>query len=381
MASTAALVIVLSVFNGFQTFLVDKFNRFNPPIKIEAKEGKVFEIPDNPTSDFRYSISDLEKIEGVKAVEKVLSDMVLVTYNDKQTLAALYGVSENYPKLSGLDAMVIDGNFYTDSSSGIVPGVGIAGFLGIELHDFLPIKLYYPKRNKTNFANPIDAFQTCYAPPVGVFASLTPYDEQSLFVNIDFTKKLFEYETEISYIAIYLDENVTQKKVQKKIQQLVGEDFTVKTQVQQEAALYKIMQAENLIVFLILSFIFIIASFNIIGILGMLIVEKKQDISILHTLGAPQALLKKVFLMVGAMIGTFGGFLGMLLGLLGCLIQEHFKIITLGTPNSSLMLNAYPVSISFFDFIATFLLIIAVSLLTSRLSLRGLKNSHLKNTY
>ena len=381
MASTAALVIVLSVFNGFQTFLVDKFNRFNPPIKIEAKEGKVFEVPNNPISGMRYSISDLEKIEGVKAVEKVLSDMVLVTYNDKQTLATLYGVSENYPKLSGLDAMVIDGNFYTDSLFGIVPGVGIAGFLGIELHDFLPIKLYYPKRNKTSFANPIDAFQTCYAPPVGVFASLTPYDEQSLFVNIDFTKKMFEYETEISYIAIYLDENVTLKKVQKKIQQLVGEDFTVKTQVQQEAALYKIMQAENLIVFLILSFIFIIASFNIIGILGMLIVEKKQDISILHTLGATQALLKKVFLMVGAMIGTFGGFLGMLLGLIGCSIQQHFKIITLGTPNTSLMLNAYPVSISLLDFIATFFLIIAVSLLTSRLSLRGLKNSHIKNTY
>ena len=381
MASAAALIIVLSVFNGFQNFFVDSFNRFNPPIKIEAKEGKVFEIPDNPISDFQFSISDLKKIEGVKAVEKVLSDMVLVTYNDKQTLATLYGVSEDYPNLSGLDATVIDGNFSTnDASSGVVPGVGVAEFLGIELYDFLPIKLYYPKRNKTNFVNPMDAFQTCYAPPVGIFATLTPYDEQSLFANMDFAKKMFEYETEISYIAIYLDENVTQTKVQKKIQQLVGEDFTVKNQIQQEATLYKIVQAENLIVFLILSFIFIIASFNIIGILGMLIVEKKQDISILHTLGATQALLKKVFLMVGAMIGTFGGFLGMFLGLFCCLIQQHFKIIKLGTPGASI-LNAYPVSISFLDFIVTFFLIIAVSLLTSRLSLRGLKNSHIKNTY
>jgi lipoprotein-releasing system permease protein len=376
MASAAALIIVLSAFNGMEELIADNFNRFNPPLKIEAKEGKVF-----TDFEFRISSSELENVEGVKAVEHVISDMVLVTYNEKQTLATLYGVSERYPDLSGLAAMTIDGDFNTGTENGIVFGAGIAGFLGIELHDYVPVKLYYPKRNKKNFANPMDAFQMCYAFPAGVFASYTPYDENALFLPETFAKELFDYDTEISYIAIYLDESASPEKVQKKLTQLVGDDFTVQNQMQQEALLFKTIQAEYLIVYLILGFIFVIATFNIIGILSMLIVEKKQDISILHTLGASKALLKKVFLIVGAMIGILGGFLGMCIGLICCLIQLHFGVISLGNAESSFLITAYPVSIYLKDFVVVFSLIILISLLTSRFSLRGLKNIYLKNKY
>jgi len=376
MASAAALIIVLSVFNGLQDFVLSNFNRFNPPLKIEAKEGKVF------TSDkLPVTCDELLKIKGVKAVEQVLSDMVLITYNEKQALATLYGVSENYPKISGLDEVSIDGGFNTGSETGIIFGAGIAGLLGIELHNYLPVKLYYPKRNKSNLANPLDAFHTCYTPPLGIFASITQYDEGSVFSSISLAKNLFDYDSEISFIAIYIDGSVPLKTIQKEITQIVGDEFTVSNQMQQEAALYKTIQAENLIVFLILGFIFIIATFNIIGILGMLIVEKKEDISILHTLGASKTLLKKVFLMVGTMIGIFGGFLGLTLGLVCCLIQQHFGIITLGNAESFLVLNAYPVAISTIDFIITFFMIVTVSLLTSWFSLKGLNKSYIKNIY
>jgi len=374
MASTAALIIVLSVFNGMQELVVTNFNRFNPPLKIEAKEGKTF-APFVETHNYASL-----QIEGVKAVEPVLSDLVLVTYDDKQTLTTLYGVSETYPELSGLAAMTIEGDFDTGTPNSIVFGAGIAGLLGINLHDYMPVKLYYPKRNKKNFANPMEAFQVHHARPVGVFASYTPYDENSVFVPIALARELFDYESEISFIAVYLEENASLPKVQKKIAERVGEGFIVSNQMQQEALLFKTIKAENLMVYLILSFIFLIAAFNIIGILGMLIIEKKQDISILHTLGASKALLKKVFLMVGAMIGIFGGFLGMFIGLICCLIQQYFGIITLGS-TESFIINAYPVSIAFQDFVVVFFVVVLISLLTSGLSLRGLKTNYLKNKY
>ena len=375
MTSTAALIIVLSVFNGMQDLVVSNFNRFNPPMKIEAIEGKVFSLEDQP-----FSISDLKNIAGVKAAEPVLSDLVLVNYNEKQTLTTLYGVFESYPNISGLADMTIDGSFDLSIPNSIVFGAGITGFLGVELYDYMPAKLYYPKRNKKNFINPMDAFQIGYAIPIGVFESYTPYDEHSVFVPITLARELLDYETEISHIAIYIKEQASLEKVQKKISQIVGDDFNVLNQMQQEALLYKTIKAENLVTYLILSFIFIIAAFNIIGILGMLIIEKKQDISILHTLGASKALLKKVFLMVGAMIGIFGGFIGMCIGLITCLLQQYFEIISLGSAQSYII-TAYPVLIDFKDFVIVFLLVVIISLLTSWLSLRGLKTNYLKNKY
>jgi lipoprotein-releasing system permease protein len=376
MASTAALVIVLSVFNGMQDLVVSNFNRFNSTLKIEAKKGKLFAV-----CDLQFTISDLENIEGVSAVEQVLSDLVLITYDDKQTLSTLYGVSESFPKQTQLAEMMIDGNFETASKNGIVLGSGIAGLLGIELNDYELVKLYYPKRNKKNLSNPMDAFQICYARPVGVFESNTPYDANALFVHTRLAEVMFDIDNEISFIAVYLYDNAKLKIVQKKITQIVGDDFIVQNQIQQEALLFKVIKAENLVVYLILSFIFVIATLNIVGILGMLIIEKKQDISILHTLGASKALVKKIFLIVGAMIGTLGGLLGICLGLFCCVIQQYFGIITLGNAESSYIISAYPVSISLIDIVLIFFLIISMSLLTSWGSLRGLKSNNLKNKY
>ena len=376
MASTAALLIVLSVFNGMQDLVVNNFNRFNPPLKIEIKEGKTFSLDNTP-----FSISDLEETEGVKAVEKVISDLVLVTYYDKQTLTTVYGVSEKYPELSGLSKMTIDGNFYTDSENGVVLGVGVAALLGIDLNDFEPVKLYYPKRNKKNLSNPLEAFQMNYGRPLGVFASFTPYDENALFIPTTLAQKIMNYETECSYIPVYLKENISYRKIQKKIEQIVGKDFTVQNQMQQETLLFKTIKAENLMVYLILCFIFIIATFNIIGILGMLIIEKKQEISILHTLGASKSLLRKIFIMVGVMIGTVGGVTGMCIGWACCLFQKQFEIIKLGTPESSYIISAYPVSMRTQDFVVVFLLFVGISFLTSLLSLKGLKQNYLINKY
>jgi lipoprotein-releasing system permease protein len=293
----------------------------------------------------------------------------------------LYGVSENYPELSGLETKTIEGVFETGERNSIVFGIGVAGVLGINLNDYEPAKLHYPKRTKKNLVNPIDAFQTCLSVPVGVFASFTPYDEHSVFVSQTLAKELFDYDAEVSFIAVYLDDNVLFEKVQRKITQIMGDDVTVRNQMQQEPLLFKTIQVENLITYLILSFIFVIAAFNIIGILGMLIIEKKQDISILHTLGASKTLLKKVFLMVGAMIGIFGGLLGMCIGFICCLAQLYFEIITLGGAESGYLITAYPIALALRDFVITGTMIISISLISSGLSIRGLKINNLKNEY
>ena len=376
MATTAALVIVLSVFNGLQEFIGDNYNRFNPPFKIEAKEGKLFSY-----SEFQAKNLTSNKVAEVRAVEPVICDLVLVTYNDKQTLATLYGVSETYPDLTGLSAATIDGDFNTDTENGIVFGAGIAGFLGIDMNSYIPVQLFYPKRNKKSFVNPMDAFKLCNAYPVGVFASNTTYDENSLFVSQTFAKELLDYDNEVSFLAVFPNEKTVSEKFQKKLTQIVGDEFIVQNHIQQEALMYKTIKAENLMVYLILGFIFILATFNIVGILGMLIVEKKQDISILHTLGASKALLKKVFLFTGAMVGIFGGLFGMCIGLICCLIQQFFGVISLGTAESSFLLTAYPVAVYFTDFLIVFSVVTLISLLTSVFSLRGLKNNYLFNKY
>jgi len=376
MASSAALVIVLSVFNGMQELVVSNFNRFNPPLILEAKEGKLFSLENG-----EFLMADLENIAGVKAVEQVLSDLVLITYHEKQTLSTLYGVSAQYAELSGLEDMTIDGFFDVGSENGAVFGAGVAVLLGIELNSYDPVKIYYPKRNKKNLANPMEAFHIANARPAGVFESYTPYDENSLFVPQKMAKEILDVDKEVSSLAIYINENHKLEKIQKQVTQIVGNNFTVKNQMQQEVVLFKTIQAENLIVFLILGFIFILATFNIIGSLGMLIIEKEQDISILHTLGASKALLKKIFLIVGIMIGTFGGLLGMCIGLVCCVLQQTFGIISLGNAESSYIITAYPVSLSLIDFVVVFFLIVSISLITSSASLRGLKNNYLINKY
>lgn len=372
-AGTAALIIVLSVFNGMQEWVLGNFNRFNPPFKIEAKEGKTFQISDFP-------FEKLENIKEISSIEPILSDLALITYHNKQTLATLKGVSKNYPKYSNLCEMVIDGEFSTDSENGVVLGASIAGLLDIELREYEHLKLFYPKRTKKNLSNPIDAFQSFSVRPIGVFATYTPYDEEFVFIPINLAKELFEYENELTSVEIFIQKNVSLNKVQNKIEKIVGDTFELRNQFQQEEVLFKTINAEKLVIFIVLSFIFMVAAFNIIGVLGMLLVEKKQDISILQILGASKTLLKKVFLWIGLMISIIGGVIGLLIGLIICLIQQHFEIVTLGS-EGSYALTAYPVSVSAADFALVFLVMVAVSFITSLLAISGLKTLNIKNIH
>lgn len=368
MASAAALVIVLSVFNGMADLIADNFNAFNPDFTITLAEGKSFAVDSFPTKD-------IEAIPGVGSVQEVVSDMTLVTYEERQMLVRLKGVAPSYPATRNWDKLAIDGDFnleYHDHHYAAIGAIA-AGMLQINLNSYERLKFYYPKRTKKNLSNPADAFNTELLPIAGVFSTNTDYDEQYVFCPIAFARELMHYDGEVTSIEVLLDGTKDYKSVQQKIEKLLGDKYIVKNQYQQEALLFKTMKSEKLIIFLILAFILIVAIFNIIGTLGMLIVEKKSDISVLQSLGADQSMIRQIFICEGLLISALGGFIGMIIGAIVCWAQQTFHLVTFGTPGSNYVVSYYPVAMSWIDFIIVFLSILVISFITSLISTKAIK--------
>lgn len=373
MVSTASLVIVLSVFNGLEDLVTNSFNQFNPDYVITPKQGKSFSIQD-------IDIEKIKDIPGVFAVEEIVSDLALITLNNKQVLTHIKGVSNTYPQNLGLDTLIYDGTFslVKNGEQFVVLGAINAGTLDINLNGFELLKFHYPKRDKKNLSNPIEAFNTLYLKPSGVFLSNTQYDDQIVFVPIQFAKDLTGFNDEITSLEVILTKSSSKFIEQKSIEKIVGSNFMVKNKYQQEELLFKTMKSEKLMVFLILSFVLIVAIFNIIGVIGMLIVEKKKDISILNTLGADRKLIHSIFIYEGILISFLGALLGMFIGFIVCFVQQYFGIIKLGDGSEGYIIKYYPVIMSGFDFLIVFISVILISFLASTISIVGLKSNKTK---
>lgn len=371
MSGAAALIIVLSVFNGMEALVTDSFNSFNPDIKITLKEGKSFAVDSFP-------FSEVSKIENVVAVEPIVADMVLVEYAEKQHLLFLKGVQPNYMEHSGFDTLLIDGSFVLqdDSCDFGVMGSIAAGTLQLNLNGKDLFKVYYPKRTRKNLGNPTDAFQTRFLNPGGVFSSYTEYDDKYLMCSIDFARNLMNYENEVTSVEVFVQNEQQIADVQDKIQHILGDKFVVKDKYQQEELLFKTMKSEKFIIFSILAFILLVAGFNIIGTLGMIIIEKKDDVVVLSQLGADKSLIKRVFMLEGMIVSFIGGVIGMLIGLIVCLLQQTFHLITLGDGTSGYIVDYYPVKLSAIDFLIVFATIFCISLIASFIPIKQL---NLKN--
>lgn len=386
MSGAAALIIVLSVYNGLEDLVSDSFNAFNPDFRITVKEGKSFDLSTFP-------LDKLGKVEGVKSVEEVVSDLVLIDYDDHQYLIEVKGVNDSYVEqlTSRKSNLLIDGSFkfhpdtadfneeqpmiYGDCDFGVM-GSRAAAMLRLNLRGAEQIKLYYPQRKSKALAREKDLIKR-YLVPGGVFESQTEYDDRFLFCSIDFARSLMSYEGEATSVEIFLDNPEKFNKVQTEIQAIVGQDFVVKNRYEQEAVLFKTMQSEKVIIFAILAFILVIAIFNIIGTLAMIIIEKREDTSVLNILGADKSLVRNVFMLEGMIISFLGGLLGMLLGWIVCFLQQTFHLITLGNGSGSYIVNYYPVRMDVMDFVLVFATVFLVSLLVSAIPTHRLK---LKNT-
>ncbi|MBQ9508564.1 MAG: ABC transporter permease [Bacteroidales bacterium] len=369
MVSSAALIIVLSVFNGMEGLVRSSFNSFNPDYQILPKEGKVFATDTFP-------MAELQKLKSVQEVFEVVSDMTLMTYNEKQLLVSVKGVSPDYLHSMGIDSLLIDGNATLQYSEGpaAVMGAIAAGNIQLNLHSPEQLKVYYPKRLLKNLADPSKAFNIDYVIPAGVFASYTEYDEKYVFVPLDFARSIMNYENEVTSIELKLRNPGNYAKIRTSIEKVLGGNYILKDKYQQEESLYKTMKSEKLMVFVILAFILVVAGFNMIGTLSMLIIEKKDDLSVLYAMGARKSLVRKIFLVQGGFISLLGGLAGLLIGLLVCFLQMKLHIVGLGDGSSGYLINYYPVQIEWLDFAFVLLTILIISLITSYIPVRYMKN-------
>ncbi len=356
---TIALIVVLSVFNGFDNLVQSLFNSFDPDLKITSVIGKTFPA-DNE------KIQMLEKADGILYLTEVVEENALLKYDERQYIATIKGVDEDFVKMSGIDSMIIDGDFtlVKDGKPYAVMGQGVAVNLAVGLNFISPVIFYVPRNTKLISMNPAKAFNRKYIFPSGIFAIQQDFDSEYVIVPLFFARDLLGYTNEVSAIEIKVNPSYETSAVQENIKELLGPEFSVKNRFEQQELLYKIMKSEKWAIFLILTFILVVASFNVIGSLTMLIIEKKKDIVILRSMGASLSMLRRIFLFEGWMISLLGAFSGLILGTLICWVQQRFGIIQL-QGSGSFVIDAYPVSIEIPDLIWIFLTVLLIGYLAA----------------
>jgi len=351
---TMALIIILSVFNGLEDMVRSIFGTFDPDLEIRVVEGKAF-IPDNS------KIASLAELKGVAGYSMVLEENALLRYGDKQYIATVKGVEDDYSTITGLDSVMADGEFVLRGENGrefAVVGLGVSNNLGIGLRFLTPLNIYVPRRTGKASALTSDTFIREYIFPSGIFSVEQEFDSRHIFIPISMMRRLLEYDREITSIELKLLPGAEVDRVQPMVEELFGDSFAVKNKFQQQEIFYKVMKSEKLAIFVILSFILLIASFNVIGSLTMLIIEKEKDIGILRNLGADNRLIRKIFLIEGWLISVIGAFAGLFLGAFVCWLQLKFDLVKL--QGETLIIPAYPVVMKFTDFLMVLTTVLAI---------------------
>jgi lipoprotein-releasing system permease protein len=366
---SAALLIILSVFNGFETVILSLYSNFTPEIKIEAKLGKTFD-PNTPY------FKSLHQDAHLFSYTEVLQEKALIKYGDRPFLGTIMGVSDDFLKNQQLDSTVTSGSFTLKSGGHnyAVIGVTIQGSLGINVHDELsPMIIYSPRRGAENSANPLNEFVVRSINPTGVFAIQQEFDDIAV-TPIEFARDLLDQPVNVSSIQLNYKKGTNLNAVQQSIIDKIGKDFTVKNRKEQNSELYKTLNYESWAVYMILTFVLIIAIFNIIGSLTMLVIDKRKDIAILSGLGANKNLIQGIFFFEGLMITAIGCIVGIILGTAFCLLQQHYGLVKMGAKLT--VMDAYPVDLRIKDFGLVLLTVGGISVIaagiSARLSIKGL---------
>ena len=368
MVGTMALIIVLSVFNGFEHVIVSLFNTFDPDIRITLVEGKTFHEGD-------IAADRIKKLNGIVRYTDVLEENALLRCNNKQYFATIKGVSPEFQQSSGLDSMLVEGDMVLESKGEpyAVAGRGVAFYLGLNPQDLVhKLEIYVPRRGATA-ARPDEAFNSASLFTSGIFAIQDDFDSKYVLLPIDFTRELLNYTDEVTAVELGLKKGTETAPIQKELQAIVGPRFKVENRFQQQSTLYSLMKSEKLAVFFILGFILLIASFNVIGSLSMLIIEKKKDIKILGSMGADEKLIRRIFLVEGLLVTTLGALTGLILGAGICWVQQRFGLVKLQVSGGSFLIDSYPVSMQFFDFVMVFLTVFFIGLAAVILPVRNIR--------
>ncbi len=366
---TAALVILLSVFNGFEKVILSLYSNFTPEIKIEARLGKTFD-PNTPY------FNNLHQDARLFSYTEVLQERALIKYGNRTYIATIKGVSDEFLRNTKLDSTIQTGSFTLKSNGRYyaVIGTTVQVGLGVNINsEFMPLNILSPKHVVVNSANQLDQFNTDNIYASGVFSIQQDFDD-IVVVPIDFLRAHLDKPTDASSIELNYKPGTNLKAVQEEIQDNIGDRFTVKNRTQQDIELYKTLNFERWSIFMILTFVLIIAIFNIIGTLTMLVIDKKKDIAVLTSLGANKQIIKGIFFCEGMMISLVGCITGMVLGLTFCILQQRFSLIKMGSKMS--VIDAYPIDMKLSDFGLVFLTVgiisVIASAISSQLSIKGL---------
>jgi lipoprotein-releasing system permease protein len=368
---SAALIIIMSVFNGFETVILSLYSNFTPELKIEPKLGKSF----NPNTAYFNSLKSDKK---VFSYIEVLQEKVLVKYDGRPFIGTIKGVSAQFMKKGNMDSIVQTGSFTLkkDGTNFAVIGSMVQNSLGISIRDqFTPMEIYTPNRSAGIGANPLDAFVVQPINVSGVFTLGQQFDDL-VITPIDFTRNLLNQPVNVTSLELNFNKGIKIADVQQAIQDKIGKDFTVRNRAQQDTELYKTLNYERWFIFMILVFVLIIAIFNIIGSLTMLVMDKRKDIAILTSLGANKQLIQGIFFFEGMMISIIGCLAGIFFGFVFCILQQRFGLVKMGSTKS--MIDAYPVTLMAGDFILVFLTVGVIAVIaagiSARLSIKGLND-------
>ena len=360
--ATLALVCTLSVFNGFRGLVAGFFTAFDPELKVTTVEGKPFDAQDS-------LIQQVRALPEVEVSTLCFEENAMVQYNGRQEVVTVKGVEDNFNQLTAIDSILYGyGNFtlHDEVVNYGIFGIQLTSTLGSGIRPVDPIEVFVPKRGvQINVANPTSGFERdyLYSPGVVFAVNQEKYDASYVLTSLDFARGLFGYDREATSLELKLRPDANLKSVQKQIARLLGREFQVQDRYEQQADVFRIMEVEKFISYLFLSFILLVACFNIIGSLSMLIIDKKTDVRTLCNLGADHRLITRIFFIEGCLISFVGAVAGILLGLLLCFIQSRYGFISLGMQGGFLV-DAYPVSVEIGDVLLVFVTVLAAGCLS-----------------
>ena len=361
-----ALIVVLSAFNGLEQVISMMSNRLTPDLQIAAVKGKTIDLSTFP-------LEPLKAIRGVVVVMPTITEDALLRANEKQHIGQVKGVGPEYAQLERINEVIVGGGKWSLSEGShdyAVPGAGVAWHLGINANNpYAMLRVYVPKRGNASQMSLENGFNSDLLTVQNVFMTEQELDGTLVLVPFDWLAYLVEYEDKATNLELFLNPEAEVSQVKKEVKAIVGADFTVKDQQEQQATLYKIMRSEKWAVYIILTFILILCTFNVVGSLSMLMIEKRKDTEILKALGADNRFIRKIFVNEGLLISVVGGLIGLLLGILLVVLQQKFGFVKFGT-GGNYVVDAYPVLLKLQDVLLIFATILVVGCTSAMLTVR-----------
>ncbi|MBP5478296.1 MAG: FtsX-like permease family protein [Bacteroidaceae bacterium] len=374
--ATAALVCILSVFNGFQDMVADLFTSFDPELKVIPVQGKYMAADEE-------ELEQLRKNEDIAVLTEVIEDNALLTVNNRQMMVTVKGVGDNFQQLTNIDDILVGDGTYELEADVIdygICGLALLNQLGVTADCRAPFYLYAPRKGEgVDMTDPLENLnqEELFSPNVAFMVKQNKYDSSYIITSISLARRLFEKQGYVTAIELKFKDGVSISRAKADIEKVLGTKYKVLDRYEQQEDTFKIMKVEKLISYVFLTFILLIACFNIIGSLSMLIIDKKQDVITLRNLGASDRMIRGIFLFEGRMISVIGAVIGITLGVGLCLVQQYYKVVKFGSDEGTYIIDTYPVSVHATDIVLVLVTVIVIGFLAVWYPVRQMSRKYL----